>query len=93
MDLKRKFFNASVLPHVDYYSVLWQECTKEIKQKIEQIQKYGMRLILSQPPRTPSDGMRHIRMNLSGYHLRSGDPFPVWLSFITDKHHSTLLNW
>lgn len=42
-----------------YCSVMWQECTKELKQQIEWIQKFGMRLILSQPPHTPSDGMRH----------------------------------
>ena len=56
--MKRRFFDAFVLPHVDYCSVVWQECTKELREKIERIQKYGMRLILSQPPRTPSAGLR-----------------------------------
>lgn len=94
VDLKRMIFNAFVLPHVHYCSVVWQECTKELKQQIdhERIQKFGMRLILSQPPHTPSDGMRCG----CGYRLRSGGPYPIWLSFLdvlTDKHHSTLLNW
>ena len=41
-------------------SVVWQECSNEMQQKLERIQKYGMRLILSQPPRTPSEGLRKI---------------------------------
>ena len=47
-----------MLPHADYCSVVRQECTKELREKIERIQKYGMRLILSQPPWTPSAGLR-----------------------------------
>ena len=56
--LKRKLFQAFVLPHVDYCAVVWQECTKELQTKVERILNYGMRLILSQPPRTPSGEMR-----------------------------------
>ena len=56
--MKRRFFNAFVLPHVDYCSVVWHECTKELQEKVERIQKYGMRLILSQPPQTPSEELR-----------------------------------
>ena len=51
-------YNALVLPHLDYCSVVWQECSKELRQKIERVQNYGMRLILSKPPRTPSAGLR-----------------------------------
>ena len=40
-------------------AVVWQECTKELRRKVERILNYGMRLILSQPHRTPSGGMRH----------------------------------
>ena len=45
-------------PHLDYCSVLWQECSKVLQKKLDRIQSYGMRLILSQPPRTPSAGLR-----------------------------------
>ena len=31
---------------------------KELRQKIERVRNYGMRLILSKPPRTPSAGLR-----------------------------------
>ena len=54
----KKVYNALVLPHLDYCSVVWQECTKELQQKEERIQNYGMHLILSKPPRTASSGLR-----------------------------------
>ena len=57
--LNRKFFQAFVLPHADYCAVVWQECTKELQTMVERILNYGTRLILSQPPRTPSGNMRH----------------------------------
>ena len=54
----KKVYNALVLPHLDYCSVVWQECTNELQQKEERIQNYGMHLILSKPPRTASSGLR-----------------------------------
>ena len=55
--LTKKKFCALVQPHLDYCSV-WQECSLELKLRLDRIQNYGMRLILSQPPRTPSEGLR-----------------------------------
>ena len=55
---KKKIYCALVQPHLDYCSVLWQECSKVLQKKLDRIQGYGMRLILSQPPRTPSAGLR-----------------------------------
>ena len=55
---KKKLYNALVLPHLDYCSVVWQECSEGLRQKLERVQNYGMRLILSKPPRTPSAGLR-----------------------------------
>ena len=57
--IKTKLYKALVLPHLDYCSVVWQECTKDLqRKKVERIQNYGMRLILSKPPRTPSEELR-----------------------------------
>ena len=56
--LKKKVYNALVLPHLDYCSVVWQECVKELQLKVERIQNYGIRLILSKPPLTPSADLR-----------------------------------
>ena len=55
---KEKVYNALVLPHLDYCSVIWQECTKELQRKVERTQNYGMQLILSKPPRTASSDLR-----------------------------------
>ena len=55
---KQKVYNALVLPHLDYCSVVWQECTKELQQKVERIQNYGMHITLSKPPRTASSDLR-----------------------------------
>ena len=57
-DTKKKIYNATVLPHLDYCSVVWQECTQDMRKRLERVQNYGMRIILSQPPRTPSKGLR-----------------------------------
>lgn len=55
---KKKIYNALVLPHLDYCSVVWQECSEQLRRRVEGIQNYGMRLILSKPPRTPSAELR-----------------------------------
>ena len=55
---KKQLYNALVLPHMDYCSVVWQECSRQLRQKLERVQNYGMRLILSQQPRTHCEEMR-----------------------------------
>ena len=54
----KKTYCALVQPHLDYCSVVWQECSLELKLRLDRIQNHGMRLIMSQPPRTPSEGLR-----------------------------------
>ena len=58
MSLKAALFDALIRPHLDYCSVVWQECSKALQRKIEQVQNRGMRQILSMPPRTPSEFLR-----------------------------------
>ena len=58
VDIKKKLYNALVPLHLDYCCVLWQECRVELQQKLDRLQNYGVRLILSKPPRTPSEDMR-----------------------------------
>ena len=59
---KKNIYNALILPYLDYCCVVWQECSKTLQRSIERIQNYGMRLICSKPPRTPSEELRS-RMN------------------------------
>ena len=47
-------YNAVVLPHLDYCSVVWANCTKKLQMRLERLQNYGMRVILQVPARTPS---------------------------------------
>ena len=55
VNLRSGLFNALIKPHLDYCSVVSQECSKIQQGKIKQIQNYSMRQILSMPPRTPSE--------------------------------------
>ena len=32
---KKQLYNALVLPHMDYCSVIWQKCSRELRQKLE----------------------------------------------------------
>ena len=56
---KKKVYAACVLPHLDYCSVVWQECGKILQKSVERIQNYAMQLICSRPPRTPSVELRN----------------------------------
>ena len=59
---KKQIYNALVLPYLDYCSVLWQECLQCLRQKLERVQNYGMRIILSRPPRIHCDDL-HKELN------------------------------
>ena len=58
VSLKAKLFSALIQPHLDYCSMAWQECSKLLQRRIEQIQIYGMRQILMMSPRTSSELLR-----------------------------------
>lgn len=58
--LKLKRNIILVLPHLKYSSMVWQECSVELRTMLEIVQNFGMWLILLKPPRTPSDGLRSI---------------------------------
>ena len=58
--IKKNIDNAIVLPHLGYCSVVWLECSQKLCQELERIQNYGMRIVLSKPPKTPSEGLRMV---------------------------------
>ena len=62
--LKKKFYNALVLPHLDYCSVLWQGYAKSLQLTVEQIQIYEMRLVLSKPYTRACYKNHHVEMVL-----------------------------
>ena len=55
---KKQIYSTLVQPHLDYCSVIWQVCLRELRRSLERVQNYGMSLILSKPPRTPSEQLR-----------------------------------
>ena len=57
--LKKRLYSSLVLPHLDYCCLVWQECSKELVNRLEKIQNYGMRIILDQPPLTPATELRN----------------------------------
>ena len=55
---KKQMYSGLVQHHLDYCLVVWQECSRELTRSLERVQNYGMRLILSKIPRTPSEQLR-----------------------------------
>jgi hypothetical protein len=53
-------YNALVLPHLHYCSVVWHSCSKTISDKVERVQNYAMRVILQRPPRSSSEALRNV---------------------------------
>ena len=51
-------FCSFVLPYLDYCSVVWHFCKSSTSQKVEQIQNYGMHIILGKLPLTHSSPLR-----------------------------------
>lgn len=51
---KLLFYNAYILPHFDYCSVIWGSTTKTNLDRLLKLQKYAARSILNVNPRTPS---------------------------------------
>ena len=47
-------YNAVVLPHLDYCSVVWANCTKKLQMRLEILQNYGMRVIRQVSARSQS---------------------------------------
>ena len=57
-NIKTKLYNAIVLPHLDYCSVIWMECARSLRLELQKLQNYGMRIILNAPPRSSSEELR-----------------------------------
>ena len=55
---RKMLYQAFVLPHIDYCSVLWNSCGSTLSDKIERVQNYALRLILKKPPLTSSEPLR-----------------------------------
>ena len=52
--IRKLFFNAYILPHLDYCCVIWGSCSASQEQKLIRFQKRAARLILDKDIDTPS---------------------------------------
>ena len=56
--VRQLLYKSLVLPQLDYCSTVWHtNCSNELSTKIN-LQNYAMRIILDEPPRTPSAALR-----------------------------------
>ena len=51
---RKLYFNAYILPHLDYCSTIWGNCSNELIDKITKFQKRAARVILDKDLTTPS---------------------------------------
>ena len=54
-NVRRLLYQAFVLPHVDYCSIVWNHCGVMLRDNVERIQKYALRIIHRKPPRASSE--------------------------------------
>ena len=55
---RKLLYQSFILSQLDYCSVVYDCCSKTLSDKVERIQNYAMRIILSKPPRTSSEPLR-----------------------------------
>ena len=51
---RKLFYNAYILPHLDYCSTIWGNCSDHLKNELIKIQKRAARIILDRPVDSPS---------------------------------------
>ena len=57
ISMRRLFFNAYILPHLDYCCVIWGNCNFAMEDKLIRFQKRAARLILDKDFTTPSKAL------------------------------------
>lgn len=81
---RKILYNTLVLPHMDYCSVVWHSCSRQLSQFIERVQNYWMRVVLDKPPGTPSAPLRDQLKWTTLHHRRH--------NFMLTQVHRCLLN-
>ena len=56
--IRKLLYTSMVLPHLDYCSVVWNDCNAGLCNRVERVQNYAMRIILGKPPLTNSESLR-----------------------------------
>ena len=55
IDIRKRFYNAYILPHFDFCCVIWGNCSSSLEDKLVKFQKRAARVILDLDYLTPSD--------------------------------------
>ena len=55
LSTRKLYFNAYILPHLDYCCTIWGNCNDNLVEKLIKFQKRAARLILNKPMDTPSE--------------------------------------
>ena len=58
--IRKLLYQSFVLSHLDYCSVVWNNCGATLTGRVERIQNYALRMILCKPPPTSSELLRQI---------------------------------
>ena len=56
--IRRTLYLSSVLPHLEYYSVVWNNCAATLTSRLERVQNYALHVILNKSPRSSTEEMR-----------------------------------
>ena len=59
----KTLYKSIVIPHFDYCDTVYDACGKGLKDRLQRLQNRGLRLVLSQKPRTASDTL-HAEANV-----------------------------
>ena len=58
--IRKLLYQSFVLPHLDYCSVVWNNCGATLTGRVERIQNYALRMILRKLPPTSSELLQQI---------------------------------
>ena len=54
----KTIYNATVLPYFDYCALVWDNCSRTIKDKLEKLHNKAARIITGDSYEMPSDAVR-----------------------------------
>ena len=62
IDTRKLFFNVHTKPHIDYASVVWDECSDVLKKRLNSLHKRAVKLILPDTTLTIDQKLKEMRI-------------------------------
>ena len=69
-DTRKLFFNAHIKPHIDYASVIWDNCSQNHFMKVNSLYRRSAKLILPDPSLSTDDKMKKLSIPPLDKHLK-----------------------